>query len=108
MNSDMNLIYTSSACLSCYQKYSLSSSRCVTTPASSLTLYGSDLSGTADSKDWSTTSGRTLGMINCSADYPNMYGIGNVSGNGTIVWRQSNLPTHVGLYLIIDVLKIDI
>jgi len=47
-------------------------------------------------------------MINCSADYPNMYGIGNASGNGTIVWRQSNLPTHVGLYLIVDVLKLDI
>ena len=102
-------ITTGQQCHSCWITNGLSSGRCVPTPVSALAFYGSDVTGgVIDKTSWSSIGG-LLKELKCSADYTDLWGIDNVNNNNnvTIQYKQDNLPSHTGLYLVVNIYKTD-
>jgi len=99
-------------CRSCWVANGLGYGRCVPTPESGLSFFGSDISnGVVDQGSWSAiNSPNTMDRVNCTSHYKDIWGISNTGSdaNSTLRWSTSKLPAHTGLYIVLNVYKIDI
>lgn len=75
-------------CQACWIANGLASGRCIPTPASGLTFYGSDVSnGIVDEKSWAAD--RPLKTMTCTNDYKSLWGIANIDPTSPSTLRYS-------------------
>lgn len=79
-------VMTGELCQACWISNGLSSGRCIPTPASSLSFYGSDVSnGIVDEKSW--TADTPLIKVSCSADYKELWGVAGTNNSNMVTIR---------------------